>query len=123
MTIAKVMCDANDTPERGIRGFPTIKLFPAASKSASVMLLRPRTSYNPADFIRDNGTHKADLHDLEEKQVLGEDVSAIPPKQEERVYENGEFVATASLDTESGHPENGKNTVAGGIETTRQDDL
>lgn len=123
VTIAKVMYDANDTPERGIQGFPTIKLFPAASKSASVRFLGRRTLDDLADFIRDNGTHKADLRDSEEKQVLGEETSAVPPKQEVCVYEDGECVATASLDTESDHPENGKNTVAGGIETTRHVEL
>ena len=98
VTIAKVMYDANDTPERGIRAFPTIKLFPAASKSASVTFFGPRTLDDLADFIRDNGTHKADPRDTEEKQVLGEEISAVPPKQEGY---NSQCVVTAGFKTES----------------------
>lgn len=108
VTIAKVMYDGNDTPERRIQGFPTIKLFPAASKSESMTFLGPRTLDALADFIRDYGSHKGDLSNSEEKQVLGEGTSAVPPKQEVCVYENGECVATASLDTESDDPENRK---------------
>ena len=66
VTIAKIMYDANDTPERGIIGFPTIKLFPAASKSAPVTFFGDRTFDALANFIRDHGTHKGDLLDSEE---------------------------------------------------------
>jgi protein disulfide-isomerase A1 len=81
VAIAKVMYDVNDTPERSVRACPTIKLFPAASKSAPETFLGPRTVDALANFIRDHGTHKGDLCDSEEKQVLGEGTSAVLPEQ------------------------------------------
>jgi protein disulfide-isomerase A1 len=65
--IGKVMYDANDTPEQGIRGFPTIKLFPAASKRLPEMFLADRTLDDLADFIRDKGTFHADFRSLGEQ--------------------------------------------------------
>ena len=96
VTIAKVMYDVNDTPERGVRAFPTIKLFPAASKSAPETFLGPRTADALADFIRDHGTHKGELRDSEDKQVLGEGTSAVLPEQGVCMYGDRECVATAS---------------------------
>ena len=75
VTIAKVMYDANDIPERAVRAFPTIKIFSAASKGAPVTFLGPRTVGALADFIRDHGTHKGDLRDSKERSVQGGDVS------------------------------------------------
>ena len=72
VTIGKVMYDANDTPERWIRAFPTEKLFPAASKSSPETFLGPRTLDDLADFIRDEGTFHAGLSSLEEQKAEGE---------------------------------------------------
>jgi protein disulfide-isomerase A1 len=106
VTIAKVMYDDNDLPERGIRGFPTIRLFPAASKSAPVLFLEDRTFDALADFIRDHRTHKGDARDSEEKQIA--------PNQGMCMYVNGERVC---FDTKSDDPEqNGK------IETPRHNE-
>ena len=124
VTIAKIMYDANDTPERGIRAFPTVKLFPAASKSASVTFLGPRTLDDLANFIRDNGTHHADLRDSEEKPILDGELAVVPPQQEACAYEDNKCVMTASLGTESDrHQENGKDIVAVREESTVHGEL
>jgi protein disulfide-isomerase A1 len=65
VTIGIIDYDLNDIPEREIRAFPTIKLFPAANKSHPVLYLDDRGWENLADFIRDNGSHKAELRDRE----------------------------------------------------------
>lgn len=63
VTIAKVMYDENDSPVRGVRAFPTIMLYPAFDKSAFVRFLGDRSVDALAGFIRDSGSHKADLND------------------------------------------------------------
>ena len=64
VTVGKVMYDANDTPERKIRGFPAFKIFPAASKESAEEFLEDWTFDNLADFIRDKGTFHAGLGNL-----------------------------------------------------------
>jgi protein disulfide-isomerase A1 len=61
VTIAKMDAEANDIPDRDIRGFPWFKLYPAGSKDSSVLYSGSRTLEDWAKFIRDNGTHKAEL--------------------------------------------------------------
>jgi protein disulfide-isomerase A1 len=67
VTVAKVMYDENDTSERDIRAFPTILLFPAASKDKPERFVGPRTLDDLATFIREHGYYKADMRDVEEK--------------------------------------------------------
>lgn len=69
VAIGKIMYDINDTPERKTRGFPTIKLFPAASKTSPKTFLGPRTLDSLAEFIRDGGTFHAGLQSLEEQKI------------------------------------------------------
>ena len=61
VTIAKMDAEANDFPDRDIRGFPWFKLYPAGSKDSPVIYGGSRTLEDWAKFIRDNGTHKAEL--------------------------------------------------------------
>lgn len=64
VTIAKVMYDENDTGERDLRAFPTIKLFPASDKRNPVTFIKGNRTFDElADFIRDRGTHGADLRE------------------------------------------------------------
>ena len=90
ITVAKVMYDANDTPERSVRAFPTIKLYPAASKNESVTFFGPRTLDDLAEFIREHGTHKGDLRDSDKEQVTGEEASEDTLTQGVCMYRNGE---------------------------------
>ena len=115
VTIAKVMYDVNDTPERGVRAFPTIKLFPASSKSTPETFLGPRTVDALADFIRDRGTHKCDLRDSEDKQVLGEGTAAVFPEQGVCMYGDIECVATARGDAKGSVFENDRDLSLGSI--------
>lgn len=52
---------ANDFPDRDIRGFPWFKLYPAGSKDSPALYSGSRILEDWAKFIRDNGTHKAEL--------------------------------------------------------------
>jgi hypothetical protein len=60
------MYDINDTPGRSIRAFPTIKLFPAASKTSPEIFLGPRTLDDLAEFIKDKGSFHAGFQGLGE---------------------------------------------------------
>jgi protein disulfide-isomerase A1 len=72
VTIGIIDYDLNDIPEIEIRAFPTIKLFPAADKTHPVLYLGDRGWENLADFIRNCGSHKADLRDQgRSEEVLG----------------------------------------------------
>lgn len=59
VTVAKIDATANDVPD-AITGFPTIKLFPAGSKGSPVEYAGSRTVEDLANFIKENGKHKAD---------------------------------------------------------------
>lgn len=75
MTIAKVDATANDVPEE-IQGFPTIKLYPANSKTA-VDYSGARTVEDLAAFVRDNGSNRIDVYtDADEDMVDADDVAA-----------------------------------------------
>lgn len=76
--IAKVDATMNDVPE-DIRGFPTIKLFPAGKKDASIEYQGARTVEDLAEFMRDNGTHGLD--------VLPEVEGAGVPKTEDMQHQ------------------------------------
>lgn len=75
MTIAKVDATANDVPDE-IAGFPTIKLFPAGSKSSPVDYSGSRTVEDLVAFIRDNGSHKVDGYADADADVDMEDVAS-----------------------------------------------
>ena len=70
VTIGKIDIDENDIPDRGIQGFPTMKLYPAGAKDAPVFYPGTRTLRDLADFIRDHGTNKVELPELEEEQTV-----------------------------------------------------
>ncbi|KAK9471347.1 thioredoxin-like domain-containing protein [Dipodascopsis tothii] len=57
--IAKIDTPNNDVPE-DIRGFPTIKLFPANDKENPIEYTGPRTVEGLADFIKENGQFSVD---------------------------------------------------------------
>jgi protein disulfide-isomerase A1 len=59
VTVAKVDATLNDVPDE-IQGFPTIKLFPAGKKDAPVDYSGARTVEDLAQFIKENGSHKAE---------------------------------------------------------------
>ncbi len=65
IVIAKVDATANDVPDE-IRGFPTIKLYPAGSKSEPVTYSGSRTVEDLITFVKENGKYKAEV---EEKQA------------------------------------------------------
>lgn len=59
VVIAKVDATANDVPDE-IQGFPTIKLFPAGSKTEPVTYSGPRTIEDLIKFIKENGKYEAE---------------------------------------------------------------
>ena len=61
VTIAKVDATANDVPDE-IAGFPTIKLYPAGSKSSPVPYSGARTVEDLAAFVKENGKYGADAY-------------------------------------------------------------
>ncbi|KAI0200158.1 protein disulfide-isomerase [Astrocystis sublimbata] len=65
VVIAKVDATANDVPDE-VRGFPTIKMYPAGAKSEPVTYGGARTVEDLITFIKENGKYKASV---EEKKV------------------------------------------------------
>lgn len=62
VVIAKLDYDANDVPDRDIRGFPWFKLYPAGRKKSPVTYTKgERRVADWAKFIAENGTHWRDL--------------------------------------------------------------
>ncbi|KAK7204280.1 thioredoxin-like domain-containing protein [Myxozyma melibiosi] len=59
ITVAKVDTPENDVPDE-IRGFPTIKLYPAGDKSNPIEYEGDRTLESLNDFIRENGKYHVD---------------------------------------------------------------
>lgn len=59
VTIAKVDATNNDVPDE-IQGFPTIKLFAAGKKDAPIDYSGSRTIEDLVQFIKENGSHKAE---------------------------------------------------------------
>ncbi|KAI1279057.1 thioredoxin-like domain-containing protein [Xylaria sp. FL0933] len=62
VVIAKVDATANDVPDE-IRGFPTIKLYPAGSKGEPVTYNGSRTVEDLINFIKENGKYKAEVEE------------------------------------------------------------
>jgi protein disulfide-isomerase A1 len=78
VTVAKVDATANDVPDE-IQGFPTIKLFPAGKKDSPIDYSGSRTIEDLAQFIKENGSHKAEAAAAADADV--EDQEADLPEQ------------------------------------------
>ncbi|GAP83531.1 putative protein disulfide-isomerase [Rosellinia necatrix] len=67
VVIAKVDATANDVPDE-IRGFPTIKLYPAGSKNEPVTYSGSRTVEDLITFVKEHGKYKAEVEVEETKE-------------------------------------------------------
>lgn len=100
VTVAKVDATANDVPDE-IQGFPTIKLFPAGKKDSPIDYSGSRTVEDLAQFIKENGSHKAEAApkaepEAEEKDDLPEQAAAASEKAKEDAEEVTESVKSAA---------------------------
>jgi protein disulfide-isomerase A1 len=91
VTIAKVDATANDVPDE-IQGFPTIKLFPAGKKDAPVDYSGSRTIEDLAQFIKENGSHKAEAVFAEADEADAEDLAEQAAAATEEAKEKAEDV-------------------------------
>ncbi|KAF2629996.1 protein disulfide isomerase [Macroventuria anomochaeta] len=107
VTIAKVDATANDVPDE-IQGFPTIKLFPAGKKDAPIDYSGSRTVEDLAQFIKENGSHKA-------AGVFAEAADAV----EEGAEELAEQAKAASESGKSGAEEATKSAKSGASEASK----
>ena len=66
-------CDAtlNDVPDE-VRGFPTIKLYPAGKKTRPVEYSGDRSIESLVQFIKEKGTHGIEVSVVEPVQVQEE---------------------------------------------------
>ncbi|KAE8144315.1 protein disulfide-isomerase [Aspergillus avenaceus] len=74
ITIAKIDATANDVPD-SITGFPTIKLYPAGAKDSPVEYEGSRTVEDLANFVKENGKHKADALEASSKAQESSDAT------------------------------------------------
>lgn len=101
VTVAKVDATANDVPDE-IQGFPTIKLFPAGKKDSPVDYSGARTVEDLANFIKENGSHKAEAsfekpqEAEEKKEDLPEQAKAATEEAKEKAEEATESVKSAA---------------------------
>ncbi|KAK9478506.1 thioredoxin-like protein [Lipomyces japonicus] len=72
ITIAKVDAPNNDVPD-DVRGFPTIKLYPAGDKENPVDYEGDRTVQSLSDFVNKYGKYKVDIVAVGEKTTLVDD--------------------------------------------------
>jgi protein disulfide-isomerase A1 len=77
VTVAKVDAIANDVPDE-IKGFPTIKLFPAGKKDSPIEYSGSRTIEDLAQFIKENGSHKVEAVVPEQPEVREETGEEMP---------------------------------------------
>ena len=89
VTIAKVDATANDVPDE-IQGFPTIKLFPAGKKDSPVDYSGSRTIEDLAQFIKENGSHKAEAVFAESAEADAEDLAEQAAAATEDVKDKAE---------------------------------
>ncbi|KAI0539671.1 thioredoxin-like domain-containing protein [Xylaria digitata] len=68
VVIAKVDATANDVPDE-VRGFPTIKLYPAGAKSEPVTYSGSRTVEDLINFVKENGKYKAEVVEKKEEET------------------------------------------------------
>jgi protein disulfide-isomerase A1 len=90
VTIAKVDATANDVPDE-IQGFPTIKLFAAGKKDAPIDYSGSRTVEDLVQFIKENGSHKAEAS-------IGEAVEGTAEKLAEQAAAATKSAADAAED-------------------------
>jgi protein disulfide-isomerase A1 len=107
VTIAKVDATANDVPDE-IQGFPTIKLFAAGKKDSPIDYSGSRTVEDLAQFIKENGSHKA-------AGVFAEAADAV----EEEAEELAEQAKAATESGKSGAEEATKSAKSGASEATK----
>jgi protein disulfide-isomerase A1 len=91
VVIAKVDATANDVPDE-IKGFPTIKLYPAGGKSDPVTYSGPRTVDDLIKFISENGKYKADASPQEEADETAEESAAPTETADKEDKEDKEHV-------------------------------
>ena len=105
VTITKVDHTANDVPDE-VKGYPTIKLYPAGKKDSPVAFSGERTLQGLAEFIKAEGTHGVDvLEGREEKQqeeTNGEDETENEAKEEIK-EETKEQATEEAKDTKAEH--------------------
>ena len=108
VTIAKVDATANDVPDE-VQGFPTIKLFPAGSKSEPLTYSGSRTIEDLAAFIKENGKYKVDAYegknetgddDMPMAEGMGEAAKAATESVKSAAGEATEAVKSATKDTD-----------------------
>lgn len=68
VVIAKVDATTNDVPDE-VRGFPTIKLYPAGAKSEPVTYSGSRTVEDLIEFVKENGKYKAEVEEKKEEET------------------------------------------------------
>jgi len=105
VTIAKVDATANDVPDE-IQGFPTIKLFAAGKKDSPIDYSGSRTIEDLAQFIKENGSHKAEVvipikeeakeDDDEDDEDVAEKAKDAAEKVAEKVEEATESAKSAA---------------------------
>jgi protein disulfide-isomerase A1 len=84
VVIAKLDATTNDTPDE-IRGFPTIKLYPAGAKSEPVTYTGSRTVEDLIKFVKENGKYKAEVEEVPEEETP---VAPAATESAEAVQEN-----------------------------------
>ncbi|KAL1595500.1 protein disulfide-isomerase precursor [Nothophoma quercina] len=118
VTIAKVDATANDVPDE-IQGFPTIKLFPAGKKDAPVDYSGSRTVEDLAQFIKENGSHKAAGVFAEAADAVEEGAEELA-EQAKAATESGKSGAEeATKSAKSGASEASKSATSGASEASK----
>jgi protein disulfide-isomerase A1 len=118
VTIAKVDATANDVPDE-IQGFPTIKLFPAGKKDAPVDYSGSRTVEDLAQFIKENGSHKAAAVFAEAADAVEEEAEELA-EQAKAATESGKSGAEeATKSVKSGASEASKSATSGASEASK----
>ena len=104
VTVAKVDATANDVPDE-IQGFPTIKLFPAGKKDSPVDYSGSRTVEDLIQFIKENGSHKAeaqlpktDAEDVEEEETHQAPAASKASEAAEEATESAKSAASEATE-------------------------
>ncbi|KAF2204105.1 disulfide-isomeras-like protein [Delitschia confertaspora ATCC 74209] len=123
VTVAKVDATANDVPDE-IQGFPTIKLFPAGKKDSPVDYSGSRTVEDLIQFIKENGSHKAEA--AVAAPAAAEEESDLPHQAEaatEKVAEVAEEATKSAKSAASEATEAVKTAVNAGTDDDIHDEL
>jgi len=110
VVIAKCDATANDIAD-DIRGFPTIKLYPAGKKDSPVEYSGDRSIESLIEFIKEKGTHGIEAAFVEQIQVQeqGQAAPAATPAVAEgvaeKVKEAAKTVVEAVMGDEGLHDE------------------